>query len=735
MKKAKRNAVLTLIIFALLVAGGVYAVLYGIGSAQSGRAQDITLGLDLQGGVSITYEIVDKDATSDEIAATKDKLQRRVDNYSTEGEVYREGDDRITVEIPVDTSKYDPNEILDELGQPGKLEFLDSDNYTLWAAGEDYETVLTGSDIQNATAARETSSTTGLTDNEVQLQFTDEGTEKFATATAANVGNPIYIIYDDEVVSAPTVQTAITDGNAVINSISSYEEAEQLASTIKIGALPLELSELRSQVVGAKLGKEAVSTSLLAGAIGLILVCLIMIIAYRLPGFIASLALAAYVILELFLLNIMKITLTLPGIAGIILSIGMAVDANVIIFTRIREEIADGKTVKTAIKAGFSKALSAILDGNITTVIAGIVLLLMGSGTVKGFARTLILGIVLSMFTALVVTKLLLNAFAALGATNKKLYGQAKKKKAVSYSKAFKYCGIASLIVILAGIIFLPINKANRGTAMNFSLEFMGGTSTSVTFDQAYTLTETESDIIPVIEEATGVSAGTVQIQIVDNSNQIVFKTAELSQDQREALTEALENNFTVEEINSENISSTISSEMQRDAIVAIIVASILMLIYIAIRFNDVRFGTSAVLALLHDVLVVFMVYSVAWLSVGSTFIACMLTILGYSINATIIVFDRIRENLKLMSVDKDGYDKIVDTSISQTFTRNIFTSLTTFIMILVLYIMGVSSIKEFTLTLIVGVVCGAYSSICISGPLWLALKKIGSKKDKKAEA
>ena len=738
MKKAKRNAILTLIIFVLLTAGAVYAVVYGIGEgdARSGRAKDITLGLDLQGGVSITYQIMDPDATSEQIAATKDKLQRRVDHYSPDGEVYREGDDRLTVEIPVDTSKYDPNEILEELGKPGKLEFMDETNYQLWASGEDYEPVLTGSDIKDAQAGIRTDDTTGQNDNEVQLQFTDEGAQKFAVATSANVGKPIYIIFDDEVVSYPTVQTAITDGNAVINSIGTYEEAENLASTIKIGALPLELSELRSQVLGAKLGNEAVATSLKAGAIGIILVCLIMIIFYRFPGFISSIALFVYIVLEMFLINVLKITLTLPGIAGIILSIGMAVDANVIIFTRIREEIGDGKTVKIAVKAGFSKALSAILDGNITTVIAGVVLLVMGSGTVKGFARTLILGIILSMFTALVITRLLLNSFVALGVINKKLYGAAKKPKVAGYSKAFKYCATASVIVILAGIIFLPINKANKGTTMNFSLEFMGGTSTSVTFDKAYTLQETEADIIPVIEEATGVNPGTVQIQIVDNSNQIVFKTAELNQTQREALSDALNEKFTVTEINSENISSTISSEMQRDAIIAIIISSILMLIYIAIRFSDVRFGTSAVLALIHDVMFVFMVYSVAWLSVGSTFIACMLTILGYSINATIIVFDRIRENLRLMSVDRDGYDKIVDTSISQTLTRNIFTSLTTFVMVLVLYIMGVSSIKEFTLTLMAGIICGAYSSVCISGPLWLALKKIGKKKEKaKAKA
>ncbi len=731
MTKAKQKAILKLVIFLLVVAGTVLALLYGIGKEKAGKASEIALGLDLQGGVSITYQIEEANASEEEISATIDKLQRRVDSYSPDGEVYKEGSNRITVEIPVDTDKYDPNEILETLGKAGKLEFLDQTNATKKQNGEEYEAALTGQDIKNADAVTDTDNTTGLTDNVVQLQFTDEGAEKFATVTAANIGNPIYIYYDDKQVSAPTVQTAITDGNAVINHISSFDEAKSLASTIKIGALPLTLSELRSQVVGAKLGAEAVSTSLLAGAIGIALVCIIMLLAYRFQGLIASFALGCYVMLELFFLQSLHITLTLPGIAGIILSIGMAVDANVIIFTRIKEEIGEGNAVKTAIKAGFSKALSAILDGNITTIIAGIVLLWMGSGPVKGFARTLILGIVLSMFTALFITKFLLNIFATLGVTNKKFYGEAKKRKVVRYSKAFKYCAIISGLVIVAGIVMLPINKSNKGTTLNYSLEFMGGTSTTVTFDKTYTLAEVESTILPVVEESTGVKAGTTQIQLVDANNQVIFKTAELNQEQRDKLSDALKAStaFNVSGIESENISSTISAEMQKDAIVAIIIASILMLIYIAIRFSDVKFGASAVLALVHDVMVVFMVYSVAWLSVGSTFIACMLTIVGYSINATIIIFDRIRENLKTMSVDKDGYDLIVDTSISQTLTRNIFTSLTTFVMVLVLFILGVTSIKEFTLTLMLGVIFGAYSSIFITGPMWLAFKKLSLKK------
>ena len=731
MKKAKRNAVLALIIFVLLVAGMVYTIIFGLGSDKAGRAEDIILGLDLRGGVSVTYEIVEDDASDAAIAATQDKLQRRVDNYSTDGEVYREGSNRLTVEIPVDTSKYDPNEILDSLGRPGTLEFIDSENIEGFSSNGPYEAALTGADVKEATAGIREDQTKGTKENVVSLQFTDEGAKKFATVTAASVGKPLYIVYDGQIVSAPNVNEAINGGSAEINGLDSYEEAESLASTIKIGALPLTLRELRSQVVGAKLGTDAVNTSLLAGAIGLGIVFLIMIIVFRFPGFIASIALSVYVILELFFLQTLGISLTLPGIAGIILSIGMAVDANVIIFTRIKEEIADGKTVKTAIKNGFSKAFSAIFDGNVTTIIAGVVLLWMGSGSVKGFAKTLILGILLSMFTALVITRVLLGAFANLGVTNKKLYGQAKTRKVIKFTRAFKFTGLLSIILIVGGVAFMFVNKNmdHRGDMLNYSLEFSGGTSTTVTFDKQYTLAEAESEIAPVIADAAGIQAATIQIQTVDNTNQIVFKTSELNESARTAVNKALEDKFglTDDKIDSQNISSTISSEMQRDAIIAVVVASILMLIYIALRFSDVRFGAAAVIALIHDVMIVFMVYSVAYLSVGGTFIACMLTIVGYSINATIIIFDRIRENLKSM---KDDYDVIVDTSISQTLTRNIYSTLTTFSTILMLYIVGVASLKEFTLTLIAGLLCGLYSSIFITGPLWLFLKKhIGRKK------
>lgn len=726
MKKVKRNSVLTLIVFVIALALGTYTTVQGLGKHHIGKAENIILGLDLAGGVSITYEIEEDNPTEQEINDTVDRLQQRADSYSTDSNVYKEGSNRISIEIPGVT---DANEILEDMGKPGALEFLDEDNYAKFAAGEEYEVVLSGSDIKNASATIDNTGT--VKEYEVELAFNDEGTQKFAEATTNNIGKPIYIIYDGEVVSYPTVQSAITGGSAVINGMKDDEEAERLAQTIRIGALPLTLKELRSNVVGATLGKDALSTSLKAGAIGMAIVAVIMIAVYLLPGVVSVFALIAYVVLTLLCLNGLNASLTLPGLAGIVLSIGMAVDANVIIFTRIKEEIGAGSTVKSAIDAGFNKALSAILDSNITTLIASVVLYIMGTGTIKGFALTLGIGIVLSMFTALFVTKNLLKAVYTLGLKNPKLYGSKKDSKVQDYVKFSRIAYIISFVAIAAGLIALPVFKSKTGSALNYNLEFTGGTAMTVEFEDYYDLEAAESEILPVIAETADISDSRIQVQNVKGTNEIVFKTAELTVAQRDAVEEALRTNFKVKEFGIENISSTISSEMQRNAIISVLIATVLMLIYIAVRFSDVKFGAAAVIALLHDVLVVFAIYSIGRLSVGNTFIACMLTIVGYSINATIIIFDRIRENLVAMNGKGETYANIVNTSISQTFTRTIYSSLTTFVMVFVLYIMGVTSIKEFALTLMSGIICGAYSSVCITGPLWYLFKTKMGKQEK----
>jgi SecD/SecF fusion protein len=547
----------------------------------------------------------------------------------------------------------------------------------------------------------------------------------FGEVTSENIGKNLPIVYDGETISYPQVQSAITGGEAQITGMSSFEEADNLATQIRIGSLSLQLSELESSVVGAQLGSQAIASSLKAGAIGLAIVMVFMIVMYAVPGIAASLALAIYTTLVIATLYLFDITLTLPGIAGIILGIGMAVDANVIVFARIREEIATGKSVQTSMKIGFQKAMSAILDGNITTLIASVVLMALGSGTVKGFAYTLMIGIILSLFTAMVVTRYILYSLYALGLKSEKLYGRAKERKSIDFIGKKAVFFTISGIIIAAGLISMGVHSATEGKALNYGLDFMGGTSTTADFGKDMTIEDIENDIVPYVEKVTGDSD--VQATKVEGTTQVTIKTRTLSLDERQELEDTLAENCDVDAstITSQSISSTISGEMRSDALKAVIVSCIFMLLYIWFRFKDIRFAASAILALVHDVLVVITVYALVRISVGSTFIACVLTIVGYSINDTIVIFDRIRENLALKTGKQTAEDlrEIANKSLTQTLSRSINTSITTFIMVVMLYILGVASIRDFSLPLMAGLVCGAYSSIYIATELWYVMK------------
>lgn len=741
----KGKGLVVLLIMLLVLAGVTYIDFFGVDANGSQSASDITLGLDLAGGVSITYQVVGEGTPSDtDMKDTISKLQQRVYKYSTEALVYKEGTDRISIEIP---GVSDANAILQELGKPGALYFIsqygsdgtqnysqsygtDADgnyvvnyqlNKTIEELDADGSIKLLGTDVKDAQAITYSDSMGNATIG-VELILTEDGKGKFATATTEAIGKTLAIYYDGTFVCVPTVQQALTDGKAEISGNYTWEEAESLASTIRIGGLKLQLEELHSKVVGAQLGSEAISTSLKAGAIGLIVLAVFMVVIYLLSGVAATIALLLYTSLVVLLLNGFDLTLTLSGIAGIILSIGMAVDANVIIFARIREEIATGKTVKSSIEIGFKKALSAIVDGNITTLIAAAVLWIFGSGSIRGFAQTLVLGIALSMFTALTITRLLMNALYAIGFKSEKLYGAAREHKVVDFiSKKGIFFAISGALII-GGFVMMGVNKANTGEVLNFSLDFKGGTATTVTFEQEYTINEIETEIIPLMEEITGSS---VQPQPVQGTTEIVFKSNSLDIEQRDEIEQMLMNTFGVstDNITSETISSTISDEMKTDTILAVAIAILCMLIYIRIRFKDIRFGAAGVFALLHDVLVVVAFYAVAQVSVGSTFIACILTIVGYSINATIVIFDRIRENMAVQAKNEDIKD-VINKSITQTLSRSLFTSLTTLVMVTALYVLGVTAIREFALPLIVGITCGAYSSVCLAGSLWYIMRK-----------
>ena len=736
-----------LIAILAILCGLAYIAYYGIGENKEGAIGSVDLGLDLAGGVSITYQAVGEERpTQADIDDTIFKLQQRVESYSTEAQVYQEGLDRINIEIPGVT---DANKILEELGSPGNLYFiaqtnadgeqnyeygLDDNNVYDWHLAEgktieslkkDGSIVLEGTDVASSEAGTQQSKSGSASEFVVELSFTPEGQQKFADATtkAKAAGESIGIFYDGHFVSVPNVENAITDGKAVITGNFDMDSATNLATTIRIGGLKVQLEELRSNVVGAQLGANAIATSLKGGILGIALVALFMLIMYLILGLSATVALAYYICLVIIFLEGLDITLTLPGIAGIILTIGMAVDANVLVFARVREELATGKAVRESMKGGYAKALSAILDGNITTMIAAIVLIIFASGTVKGFAYTLALGICVSMFTALVITRLTSICLYHIGCKAEKLYGLNRKINTLPIVEKRKVWYIISCALVGVGIVAMLVNGGAGKGALNWSLDFVGGTSTSVTFDKAYSLEELDNEVVPKIREVTGISS--VQTQTVAGSNEVIFKTLALDLEQRTAMEDMLEADYNVanENIAAETISPTIGKEMTNAAIRAIIIALILMLLYIRLRFRDFKFGFAAILALAHDAFIVITCYALTRIEVGGTFIAVILTIIGYSINNTIVTFDRIRENQKWMPAPAERV-RLVDESVTQTLTRTLFTSATTFIMVFALFIFGVNDIRNFTIPMMVGLICGTYTSICIATALWYQMKK-----------
>lgn len=735
--KDKKKGLLHLFIIIAIIGLCSYITLVGITSAHKGSAKNIKLGLDLAGGVSITYEATKDNPTATEMKDTIQMMQQRAEVYSTESSVVQVGDNRIEIDIP---GVADADEVLKSLGKEGSLDFVAEDDMKLDKKGNPQytKTVCTGKHIKKAEAGTQQNEVTKNKEYVVELSFNAKGTKLFADATksAYPTKKKIYIVYDGKVLSDPNVQAEITDGKAVISgSFDTYDKAEELASMIRIGALPVELKEIQSQVVGAQLGQDAIQTSLLAGAIGFALVVIFMLVFYRLPGLAASIALVFYLVLMLVALNGLNITLTLPGVAGIILNIGMAVDANVIIFTRIKEELAKGKSVQTSIKLGFEKALSAIVDGNVTTLIAAFVLYIKGSGTIRGFATTLAMGIILSMFTALYITKYILQAMYSLGVDDVKYFGVEKPRRQIKFVQNRVKFFVISGVLIAGCVVCLIVNKATSGNILNYGLDFLGGTTYDIPFGKD---TKIDSSLKKEVESifAKNSNSNDIVISEVSGSNELNVKTVELTEEQRANVTNELSKKYSIKEknIQIQSISASVSGEMKRDAVLAVIIAAICMLIYIWFRFKDIVFAGSAVLALLHDVIVVLLVYAAAKISVGNTFIACMLTIVGYSINATIVIFDRIRENIGTRSsITDERLSEIVNDSITQTLTRSINTSLTTFFMVFMLAILGVDSVREFAIPLLAGIVCGAYSSVCITGTLWYTIKKATHNKSGKA--
>ncbi|EHL14538.1 protein translocase subunit SecDF [Peptoanaerobacter stomatis] len=708
--KSKRNFFSVVILLILLTVLSITGIKNGDNYIFAPVYTKINQGLDLKGGVYVVYE-ANTDKTGDDLSKiinqTIEVFRKRIDGMGlTEPLIVREGENRIRIELP---GVKDVNDAISTIGKTAQLRFVDSQG----------NEVLNGSHVVKSEVA-----TNGKNQYVVTLQFNDEGTNLFAEATkqAAPTKAPIYIMLDEQIISAPNVQSEILGGSAEISGNFNAKSATELASLIRAGALPVDFTEVESSTKSAQLGDDALQKSIQGAGIGIALVMLFMVIYYKIPGLIADIALLAYMLIFILIYSSLGATLTLPGIAALILSVGMAVDANVIIFERIKEEIKDGKTVKTALKNGFSKALSTIMDSQITTIIAGVVLYSFGTGPIKGFAVTLILGILVSLFTAIVVTKFLFQNF--LGFTdikNMKMFGVSDKikenKSTFNFVEKFKIFASLSVIIIVAGL-GLGIFKG-----FNMGIDFTGGTTIEINMHKF-------EDHDKLLEISHGFDTTSSVDYLGEDKSIIQIKTTEnLNDSQRKEVFAKYKETYNLQDddlVQSGYIGASIGKEIQNKALISVLLASIFMLIYISFRFKF-TFGISAIIALVHDVLIVLAVYAIFKVPVNSPFVAAVLTVVGYSINDTIVVFDRIRENKKSLRRMPDS--QIADISIGQTVTRSINTSVTTLLSILSLYILGVDSIKEFTFPLLVGILSGTYSSIFIASPLWVLFEKARTKK------
>ncbi|MDR2088504.1 MAG: protein translocase subunit SecD [Clostridiales Family XIII bacterium] len=673
------------------------------------------LGLDLSGGVYVVME-AQTEATgaelSDLMKQTQLVIERRVNEMGlSEPIVTIEGENRIRVELP---GADDPEEAIRNIGKTAQLRFLLADG----------SLVLDGSMVKDAGVAIDQQNG-GYA---VTLEFDAAGTAAFAegtktafagsvTPTIPGVGvKSIAIVLDDDIVSAPNVDEPILNGSAQITGSFGEEEAITLARQIRAGALPAELLEVNSSVQSATIGIDALKMSLIGGAIGVGLVLLLMLVVYRIMGLAANIALLLYIPGIFWILNLFGGVLTLPGIAGVILSIGMAVDANVIIFARIREEIRQGKTVRVAVGAGFRRAMGTIIDSQITTIIAAVVLYQLGTGPVRGFAMTLIIGILLSIFTAAAITQiyLLIASENRLLGTNKffgvKDAGDAviglKKQIAFIGRRRVYYIITLAVLVVGLGVGFI------RG--FNLGIDFTGGTMMQLEMNEQADLAAVDGVLRENgVENAEIIYAG-------ENNSQIIIRTTDsLENEERAALLDALLPAFGLEDssvLAFEQFGPSIGDLLKKNAVRAVILASIGMLIYIIIRF-EWKFGVASIVGVFHDVLILIAFYGLFHVPVNNPFIAGVLTVVGYSINDTIVIFDRIRENLKVMR--KSKLELLIDTSINQTVFRSLMTSLTTVLAIVPLLIFGGDVIRQFTMPLIVGIAAGAASSIFICSPIY----------------
>lgn len=713
------------IFFIVLIVFGWYVTIFGIGPVDPINER-IKLGLDIKGGVYVVLE-ADTDLEGEELRDAMEEsqavIEERVNQMGlAEPVVTIEGEKRIRVELP---GAEDSQEAIEQIGRTAQLQFAMADG----------SVVLDGSNVKNAEATMDSQSA-GYA---VALEFDSEGSDLFYQATTAAYNgeitstiegipdNCILIILDGQIISYPSVKEPISGGQCSITGDFSQEEASNLAALIRGGALPLELHEVNSSVQSAEIGYDALEMAVYAGLIGLAAVLILMVIAYRGLGLVADLALMFYVIIVLNIMAVMGSVLTLPGIAGIILSVGMAVDANVVIFSRIREEIENGKTIRSATQSGFKRALSTVIDSQVTTLIAAIILYEIGTSSVRGFAWTFMIGIVVSIFTAVVVTHLFVSvltdgkktaskAFFGINKNNRASFSFKRDLHFMKYKKIF--FGI-SAVVLVAGLV------CGVARGLNYGIDFTGGTMIQMDMGKEVAISDVEDAIADYDLDPEIIYSG-------ENNDQIIIRTIEsLGNDERAEVIDSINEAFgtTRDDVMSEELfGPSVGKELRNNAILATALAALCMLVYIRLRFSQWSFGGAALLGVLHDVLLVIAFYAIFNITVDNPFIAGILTVLGYSINDTIVVFDRIRENIRYMR--KGSMEELIDRSITQTLGRSLMTSATTLIVMVPLLIMAGEAIREFVLPLMVGIIAGAYSSIGICSPLYYSFSNAGRLSD-----
>lgn len=708
-----------------IIAVFLFIAFFGCGSDIKG-IRDMRFGIDIKGGVEAVFEPVGitKKPTPQELEAARNIMEGRLDAKNIlEREVTVEKQEgRILVRFPwkSDEKDFDPQQAIAELGETAKLTFRDENNKVL----------VEGQDVSSSSVVQSRDTRA----YEVELHFNKNGTEKFAKATQDNLGRNIGIYMDDTLISNPVVQQKIEGGEAVINGMASRDEAQALSDKINAGALPFSMKTSNYNTISPTLGGRALTSMVAAAVTAMVLVCLFMSFYYRLPGILSCITLLFQMSLQVLAISVPQYTITLPGIAGLILSAGMAVDANIIISERISEELMHGLSVKAAVKKGYQRAFSSVLDGNLTTAAVAVILMIFGSGTMLSFGYTLLTGVVINLFAGVWMSRTMLTSVVQYEFFKRpSMFRRKKEKKILDFSGKRKWIFLFTACVLLTGTILSSVN------GMKLDTQFTGGVILKYTCSGKADTEKLREDVEAVLDRPANIqitedpASGQQKLAVTLAGNKGI------SPEEQQEVTKALNGEEGQEYKLSETyaVEPYIGAKALKNSIIAIVLSALFIVIYIRIRFSamsGLAAGITAVAALLHDILIVLFVFGVCRIPVNDAFVAVTLTIIGYSINDTIVLYDRIRENRK-NSKKEETLAKLVDRSITETLGRSVNTAFTVVACVFIIYLFSVfyhiESIQVFSLPLLAGMISGCYSSVCIAGPLWVCWEEHKQKKKK----